>query len=89
MIVGGAIHELGHTLGLNVDDHGGIDNRISTKMFTLQWWKYLSYLSCMSYMYTYLLFDFSDGTLGNGDFNDWENMDFSFFKNTHFIKPDS
>ena len=33
------------------------------------------------------ILDFSDGTRGSGDFDDWSHMDFSFFKNTHFIKP--
>jgi len=88
MIIGGAIHELGHTLGLTVDDHGGNDNRVA-KLFTIQWWKYRNYRSCMNYGHTYYIIDFSDGSHGKGDFNDWTHMDFSFFKNTHFIKPEN
>ena len=86
-IIGGSIHELGHTLGLFVDDHGGNDNMVATKMFTLQWWKYLNYKSCMNYWYTYKTIEYSDGSHGNGDFDDWANLDFSFFKNTHFEWP--
>lgn len=87
-IIGSSIHELGHTLGLTVDDHGGNDNKIATIPFTKQWFKYLTYPSCMNYFYTYFILGFSDGNLGPNDFNDWENMDFSFFKNTHFTLPD-
>ena len=87
-IIGSSIHELGHTLGLTVDDHGGNDNKIATIPFTKQWFKYLTYPSCMNYFYTYFILGFSDGNLGPHDFNDWENMDFSFFKNTHFTLPE-
>ena len=87
LIVGGTIHELGHTLSLTVDDHGGNDNAIALQPFTLQWWKYRNYKSCMNYRYTYQIIDFSDGTHGRGDFNDWDHLDFSFFKKTHFLNP--
>ena len=80
-------HELGHTLGLFVDDHAGIDNQIATKPLTIQWWKNQNYRSCMHYRYTYKIFDYSDGTHGQGDFNDWENLDFVFFKQSHFEWP--
>jgi len=86
-IIGGSIHELGHTLGLTVDDHGGNDNAVAMIPFTIQWWKYSNYLSCMNYRYTYKILHFSDGSHGVGDFNDWSNFDFLFFKNTHFIFP--
>ena len=87
LIIGGSIHELGHTLGLFVDDHGGNDNKVATWPFTLQWWKYQNYKSCMNYRYTYKIIDYSDGTHGHGDFDDWGELDFSFFKNTHFEWP--
>ena len=88
-IVGGAIHELGHTLGLTVDDHGGNDNTIATMPFSKQWFLYLPYRSCMNYWYTYKILTFSDGALGPTDFNDWKHMDLSFFKDTHFTLPNS
>ena len=87
LIVGGIIHELGHTLGLFVDDHGGNDNRIATWPFTIQWWKYLSYRSCMNYWYTYKIIDFSDGSNGINDYDDWNNIDFYFFKDSYFDWP--
>ena len=88
LIVGGSIHELGHTLGLTVDDHQGNDNQIATWIFSKQWWKYRQYKSCMNYWYTYRILGFSDGSHGPYDFDDWSYMDLSFFKKTHFDLPD-
>ena len=88
LIVGGSIHELGHTLGLTVDDHQGNDNTPATWLFTKQWWRYRQYKSCMNYYYTYRILGFSDGSHGPYDFDDWSHMDYSFFKNTHFTLPD-
>jgi len=88
LIVAGALHELGHTFGLTVDDHGGNDNMIAAKLFTIQWWKYMKYKSCMNYRYTYSIINYSDGSHGKGDFDDWTNLDFTFFKNTHFKMPE-
>lgn len=87
LIVAGALHELGHTFGLTVDDHGGNDNMIAAKLFTRQWLKYRNYKSCMNYRYTYSIINYSDGFHGKGDFDDWNNLDFIFFKNTHFELP--
>jgi hypothetical protein len=80
-----AMHELGHTLGLFVDDHGGIDNEIATIPFTKEFFKYARYKSIMNYQYTYSIFDYSDGHRGKYDFNDWDNLNFYFFKNTDFM----
>jgi hypothetical protein len=88
VIVSGIFHELGHTFGLFVNDHGGIDNRVGSKIFTLQWWKYINYRSCMNYWHTYRVTDYSDGSKGKGDFDDWSNLDFKFFKNTHLEMPE-
>ncbi|MFO7676926.1 MAG: right-handed parallel beta-helix repeat-containing protein [Thermoplasmatota archaeon] len=84
----GLLHELGHTLGLFVDDHGGNDNMVAAKLFTAQWWKYRNYRSTMNYFYTYKILDYSDGSHGPGDFNDWGSLDLSFFKNTSFAQVD-
>jgi len=86
LIMGGAVHHLGHTLGLLADTYGGIDN-LGTVPFTIQWLKYRNYKSCMNYYYKYKLFSYSDGLHGFGDFDDWNNLDFSFFKNSHFEWP--
>jgi len=87
LIIGGSIHELGHTLGLFVDDHGGIDNMGATNILSIEWMKYRNYKSCMNYLYTYRIIDYSDGSHRWGDFDDWNNLDFTFFKNTHFEWP--
>ncbi|MCX6666339.1 MAG: right-handed parallel beta-helix repeat-containing protein [Euryarchaeota archaeon] len=87
LIVGGSVHELGHTFGLIADVYGGIDNMIDTMLFSKQYWNYRNYKSCLNYFYTYKILGYSDGTHGPGDFNDWENLDFTFFKNTQFNLP--
>jgi len=84
-LIGGAIvHHLGHTLGLTADTYDGIDNIGSSRFFTFQWFKFRNYKSCMNYRYKYKIFTYSNGTHGRGDFDDWENLDFSFFKNSKF-----
>jgi len=85
LIVQGITHELGHTMGLFIDDYDGIDNDESGKSSTsLEKVKYRNYKSVMNYRYIYDLFSYSDGSHGREDFNDWENLDFSFFKDTNF-----
>jgi len=88
ILVGGAVHELGHTLALTVDDHGGNDNILATVPLTKEWFTFLPYRSCMNYWHTYKILSFSDGSRGKTDFDDWAHMDLSFFKNTHFTLPD-
>jgi hypothetical protein len=85
LIVGAAVHQLGSNLGLLVDTHGGNDNFEAVKLFTIQWLKYRNYRSCMNYYYKYKTLSYSDGTHGYGDFNDWENLNFSFFKQFHYV----
>ncbi len=87
LILHGAIHELGHTFGLTVEDHGGNDNMGATNIFSRQWFKYHNYKSVMNYLHTYRVIAYSDGDNGPGDFNDWEHIDLSFFKNSHLEWP--
>ncbi len=89
LVVTGSMHEMGHTLGLFVDDFAGIDNLATNKFKNKELWLYMNYKSCMSYSYTWSIMDYSDGTHLGRDFNDWGNLDFSFFKNTHFEWPKS
>jgi len=84
LIVGGTAHQLGSSLGLLAEVHGGNDNLEAMKSFTIQWLKYRNYKSCMNYYYKYRIFSYSDGTHGWGDFDDWEHLDFSFFNDSHF-----
>jgi hypothetical protein len=87
LMVGGAAHHLGHSLGLIPDCHGGIDNVGAASLFTRQWWRYRNYKSCMNYHYKYRQFWYSDGSHGRGDFDDWGHLDLTFFKNSHFELP--
>jgi len=84
LVIGALVHHLGHTMGLIVDSHGGIDNQGTLVPFSVQWWKYRNYKSCMNYKYKYSIFTFSDGSHGYGDFDDISNLDFYFFKNSNF-----
>ncbi len=83
IIIFGIIHELGHQMGLLIDDFGGIDNTKTTVPFTFQFFKYLNYKSVLNYQKYYNILGYSDGSRGKNDFNDWKNLDFSFFKNTY------
>jgi hypothetical protein len=84
IITGGSLHQLGSTLGLLAETHGGNYNLGTIRPFTIQWIKYLNYKSCMNYNYKYEIFSYSDGSNGYGDFNDWNHLDLSFFKNSIF-----
>jgi parallel beta-helix repeat protein len=87
LITTGSMHETGHTLGLLVDDFKGNDNFATTHPKYKEFWLYGNYKSCMSYRYTWDIMDYSDGMHWGRDFDDWGNLDFSFFKNTHFEWP--
>jgi parallel beta-helix repeat protein len=84
LIATGSMHETGHTLGLFADDHGGIDNRAAANPLYKEFWKYNNYKSTMNYRHTWDILDYSDGSHGRGDFDDWGNLDYDFFKNTHY-----
>lgn len=84
LIVGAAVHHLGHSLGLLADKYDGIDNVGTAKIFSKQWFKFNNYKSCMNYNYKFNMFSYSDGANGRNDFNDWENLQFDFFKNCSF-----
>jgi nitrous oxidase accessory protein NosD len=82
------MHELGHTLGLFHDVFPGIDNESHLIPFLTPFIKgqltYYRYLSCMSYQYAWQILDYSDGSRGKGDFNDWKNIDLTFFQHSHW-----
>jgi len=87
LITHASIHEVGHTMGLVVDDFGGNDNHAATSPQYREFWQYRNYKSLMNYRYTYYILDFSDGDNGKIDYNDWKGMEFDFFKNTHLEWP--
>jgi hypothetical protein len=76
------MHELGHTLGLFDDDFGGIDNESCNTPWMKGYWIYRNYKSCMNYRYAFQLVDYSDGSHGRNDFDDWNNIDLTFFKDS-------
>ncbi len=71
------MHELGHTLQINMP--GGHD-QVSKSPFQLGWWKWRAYKSTMNYGYTYLLVDYSDGSRGRNDHDDWSNLNLKAFQ---------
>jgi hypothetical protein len=78
LIYAGAImHELGHSLSIW---NRGVDNRRSVWPWQLGYWRFSTYKSVMNYRYIYTgLVDYSDGSHGKLDFNDWEQMDLTYF----------
>jgi hypothetical protein len=71
------MHELGHTLDIRIP--GGHDEN-SGFPWNINWWKWRPYKSCMNYGYTYLLVDYSDGSRGRNDHNDWGTLDLPGFQ---------
>jgi hypothetical protein len=76
------MHELGHTLGIFHGNTPGCDEGRSVNPWRFYYWKYGPYKSVMNYRYIYSgLVDYSDGSRGKNDFNDWGNLDLTFFQN--------
>lgn len=82
------MHELGHTLGLFHDVYPAIDNESSIITFVTPLFrglvKYRNYRSCMNYQFAWQILDYSDGSHGRGDFDDWDHVNLSFFQNSHW-----
>ena len=82
------MHELGHTLGLFHDVYPAIDNESSIIPFAIPLLKgqitYRNYRSCMNYQFAWQVLDYSDGSHGRGDFDDWDHVNLSFFQNSHW-----
>ena len=74
------MHECGHTLGIFHGNTPGCDDQQSLYPWQLNWWKYRAYKSVMNYGYTYQMLDYSDGSRGKNDFDDWNRIDFRFFQ---------
>jgi hypothetical protein len=71
------MHELGHTLGIW---NPGVDDHLGKRPRQPNFWKWGQYKSCMNYRYTYRLVDYSDGSRGRNDFDDWDDMDLTYFQ---------
>jgi hypothetical protein len=76
---GAMMHETGHVLGINHWNTPGCD---TDSVFPLgeEWYLYRNYKSCMNYNYVYTLVDYSDGTNGEVDYDDWDRIDLARFQ---------
>ena len=78
---GAIMHETGHTLNIRAP---GCDARHSVWPWQLNFWVFANYKSCMNYRYVYRgLVDYSDGTHGINDDDDWGKIDLTFFNPGH------
>jgi len=75
----GVFHELGHSCGFLLQNTcGGCDNL--SEGSREEWNDYMSVMNYHKYLVR--LFDYSDGTHGMKDFDDWGNIDVGFFQRT-------
>lgn len=79
LIYAGVImHETGHSLGLN--NFPGIDCHTGLWPWQINYWRYGPYKSVMNYRYVYSdLVDYSDGSRGKNDYDDWATIDLTRF----------
>jgi len=73
------MHETGHTFGFNpIPGH----DQDSYYPWQYGWWKWRPYKSVMNYGYMYMMVDYSDGSRGKNDLNDWgsERLDLTYFQ---------
>ncbi len=76
---GAIMHETGHTLGIYSWNVPGCDN--SNSVFpNKDWFKFRNYRSCMNYNLVYTLIDYSDGSHGINDHDDWATIDLTLFQ---------
>jgi hypothetical protein len=74
------MHEIGHNFGIKRGNPPGCDNHLSKSPFGIGWYIYRNYKSLMNYRYTYSILDYSDGSHGRRDFNDWAAINLSYFE---------
>ena len=80
------MHEMGHNFGIRFGNPLGCDNFNSDNPLRPSFWLFRNYKSVMNYRYTYLKMDYSDGSHGKRDFNDWEAIDLKWFE---YVNSDS
>ena len=74
------MHEIGHNFGIRFGEPYGCDNWFAKYPWQISFWLIRNYKSIMNYQYTYRIFDYSDGSHGWNDYNDWENIDLTYFE---------
>lgn len=81
MLAAVLMHELGHTLGIFNSNTPGCDAYQSGSPIYYNWWKYRPYISVMNYRYVYSgMIEYSDGSRGKNDFNDWGDLNLLYFQ---------
>ncbi len=74
------LHEMGHSCGFLMNHSGGVDSSIRGAENPAEY-PWINYISCMNYGYFWeRLFDYSDGTHGENDTDDWGLLDLTFFQ---------
>ena len=74
------MHEMGHNFGRRWGNPFGCDAQLSKRPWSIGYWIFGQYKSIMNYRYTYKIFDYSDGSHGRRDSNDWEAIDLMYFE---------
>lgn len=74
------MHELGHNFGFRLGDPFGCDAQLGKYPWQIMYYVYGNYVSIMNYRYTYKVFDYSDGSHGFLDHDDWGELDLSYFE---------
>lgn len=74
------MHEMGHNFGIRFGEPFGCDNWFAKYPWQPLFWTIRNYKSMMNYQYTYSIFDYSDGTHGWNDFDDWDNIQLTYFE---------
>ncbi len=78
------MHECGHTLGIFYYNTPGCDDENGKYPWQLNWWRWRPYKSVMNYGYMYLMVDYSDGSRGENDFDDWHTIDLTLFEKDYW-----
>lgn len=74
---GAIMHETGHSLDIRAP---GVDVQDGKYPWEINYWRYGPYKSVMNYRYVYSgLIDYSDGSRGKNDYNDWATLDLTYF----------
>ncbi len=74
------MHECGHTLGIFNGNTPGCDDQNSKYPWQKNFWLWRPYKSVMNYGYMYKIVDYSDGSRGKNDFDDWNRIDLTLFQ---------
>jgi len=75
------MHEMGHNFGFRYGEPFGVDAQLGKYPWHPMYYVYRNYKSIMNYRYTYKIFDYSNGTHGILDNDDWGTIDLTYFEN--------